>query len=223
MEHVEFIDLNNTRSGIYCIFNMRNGKLYIGSAVQLNKRIYRHIRDLISERHKNRYLQRAWNKDGIISFLFIVIEYCDIDKLIEREQYWFSQFDFDNQLYNLCPVAGSSLGRKYSEETIKKFRERNTRHFLGKKHSEESKQKMRLSRLGCKLSEEHKRKIIENSGIGIKKPVNQIDKKTGEILCVFPSVVEASKQTGIPNYNISRVCRGEYNSSGGYRWQFVTN
>ena len=157
MEHVEYIDLNNNRSGIYCIFNMRNGKLYIGSAKKLIDRTTRHIKDLMVGKHRNRYLQRAWNKDGIISFLFIVIEYCDIDKLIEREQYWFSQFDFDNQLYNLCPVAGSSLGVKRSDETRKKLSER----CKGRVQSEETRNKLSNVAKGRTFSEETRKKLSE--------------------------------------------------------------
>ena len=54
--------LKTTASGIYCITNRKNGKIYIGSASNLRQRWNGHISDLRKEKHKNRHLQRAWLK-----------------------------------------------------------------------------------------------------------------------------------------------------------------
>lgn len=213
MEHVEFIDLNNTRSGIYCIFNMRNGKLYIGSAVNLRKRAGSHIHYLMKNKHCNKHLQNAWNKDGIISFLFIVMEYCETDKLIGREQYYFSLFDFDKQLYNLAPTAGSQLGRKCSDESRKKISEGNK----GKIISEEIRKKMSNSAKSKVVSKETRLKMAK----AMSKPVSQIDKKTGEILATFNSTKEVERTLGISNNHISEACNGRYKTAYGYKWQYV--
>lgn len=44
--------------------------------------------------------------------------------------------------------------------------------------------------------------------------------ETGKI---YPSTREASRQTGIPNTNISACCRGEYGckTAGGFHWKYV--
>lgn len=44
--------------------------------------------------------------------------------------------------------------------------------------------------------------------------------KDGEILGEYYSTQNASKQTGIPQANIYRVCRGKGNTAGGYQWRF---
>lgn len=159
MEYVEYIDLNNNKSGIYCIFNMRNGKLYIGSAKNLRKRTNQHIYDLMNSRHCNKHLQSAWNKDGIISFLFIVMEYCEKEKLIEREQHFINLFDFDSQLYNFLPTAGSFLGGKRSDEFRKKISEARR----GKKLSDEHCKKLSEARRGKKFSDEHRKSISKGN------------------------------------------------------------
>lgn len=49
--------------GVYCIKNIKNNKLYIGSTtVQFVKRLNLHVWELNSNKHKNKYLQNSWNK-----------------------------------------------------------------------------------------------------------------------------------------------------------------
>ena len=62
-----------------------------------------------------------------------------------------------------------------------------------------------------------KRKMSE-----IVKPVNQIDKCTGEILNTFKSASEAVKYVGRGRYDhILEVCKGIRKSAYGYCWQFA--
>jgi group I intron endonuclease len=174
MEEIEYIDEDNHRSGIYAIFNDINGKLYIGSAVDLRVRMRRHIWQLKNGSHHNYHLQKAVTKYGINSFIFCVIEYCEPEKLIERENYWFTQFDFKSQLYNSCPTAGSALGIKRSEETCRKlskankgrtfseeFRKQNSERNKGKIIPEETRRKISEANKGKMFSEEHRRKLSE--------------------------------------------------------------
>lgn len=47
-----------------------------------------------------------------------------------------------------------------------------------------------------------------------------------EVLCVetgeiFGSIMDAHRQTGISDSNISRACNGKLKTSGGYRWKFI--
>ena len=43
----------------------------------------------------------------------------------------------------------------------------------------------------------------------------------GNILNVFPSISEASRQTGIAKGNICQCTKGKKNSAGGYKWTLV--
>lgn len=77
------------KSGIYKITNKNNGRYYIGSSVNINNRWNEHKRTLKQNKHDNDFLQKSWNKHGEESFLFEIIEYVlDLDKLLEREQYY---------------------------------------------------------------------------------------------------------------------------------------
>ena len=75
-----------TCSGVYKIVNIKNGKLYVGSAVNLRKRRWEHLCAFRNGRH-TKYFQNAFNKYGEKSFIFIIIEFIrDENQLIPQEQ-----------------------------------------------------------------------------------------------------------------------------------------
>lgn len=104
-------------SGIYSIINTHDGKRYVGSAVNLNKRWAQHKLNLSKGTHCNIILQNAWNKYGADSFIFIVNEQCSADMLLEREQHHINI----KSDYNICPTAGNTLGMKHTPEAIAKI------------------------------------------------------------------------------------------------------
>ena len=75
-------------SGIYKILNTRNNNFYIGSSKELKKRWSQHRSSLKHNTHINIILQRSWNKYGKDSFFFEIIEECDENTLLEREQFY---------------------------------------------------------------------------------------------------------------------------------------
>lgn len=113
-------------SGIYQIQSKYNGKKYVGSAINLGKRKLYHLEDLKRNKHYNILLQRHINKYGIDDLIFSVIEKCLKEELVKREQYW---IDTLKPEFNLCKVAGSTLGIKYSEEAKKNLREASYKRF----------------------------------------------------------------------------------------------
>ena len=149
------------KTGIYKITNKQNGKFYIGSSVQITRRIAGHINQLNKNCHINRHLQNAWNQHGPNSFIFERIERVkDKTKLIEREQYYLDTLLYAQEYiknedirflelgYNLNPVAGSNLGVKYSEESKKKMGEW--------ERTPEMREKMSKARKGIIFTDEHK-------------------------------------------------------------------
>lgn len=51
------------------------------------------------------------------------------------------------------------------------------------------------------------------------KPVKQI--KDGKVIAIYPSAMEAARQTGGTQGGISGCCRGELKTSGGYKWELA--
>jgi len=133
---------------IYEIQNKINGKRYIGSTVNLKRRIREHLYDLEKGNHHSPYLQRAFNKYGISAFIFNVLELItDEYFLIENEQKW---IDFLNPEYNILKIAGSPLGYKHSDEAKEKIR----KAITGIKRSDETNKKNSESNMGRKRTKE---------------------------------------------------------------------
>jgi len=105
-------------SGIYTITNKKNGHRYVGSAVDLGARFRHHLHHLREGKHCNGHLQNAWNKYGEDAFLFEILEYWEPEFLISMEQWWMNMLCPE---YNIVPVAGSSLGHKFSDEARSKL------------------------------------------------------------------------------------------------------
>lgn len=138
------------KSGIYKIINLITGRAYVGSSYNMAKRFKHHVLVLNKNTHKNSYLQSSWNLHGENAFEFIILEYCAIENLIEREQYWIDGLDcLTPKGYNMLPSAGSMLGYKQTEEHIRK-RTADRVYIV----SEETKEKLRRANLGKKLSPE---------------------------------------------------------------------
>ncbi len=137
---VQQSDRETLDCGIYKIIDIRNGKIYIGSSYRLKYRFYSHNRELKLNNHRNKILQRIYNKYGNI-FKFEIIEYCNKENLTEREQYW---MDALKPEYNLLPTAGNNSGFKHSDETKIKM----SIAHKGKTASKETREKQRQAKLG---------------------------------------------------------------------------
>lgn len=107
------------KSGIYAILQLSTGRHYIGSAKSLSGRWGKHLSDLRKNRHHNSKLQNAWNKYGESDFRFDVIERCEVDFLVEREQFF---IDSTLPYFNLLRRARSALGSKHTDAAIAKMK-----------------------------------------------------------------------------------------------------
>lgn len=109
---------------VYKIQNKVNGNTYVGSALSEKQRRRRHFKDLRNGKHHCKPLQRAYTKYGKEAFIFEVLETIDDPKgLISREQFWIDNL---NPKYNICRVAGSSLGVKHRKDVVLKNKARNS-------------------------------------------------------------------------------------------------
>lgn len=107
-------------SGVYQIICLLNGKIYIGSSKDVHYRWKKHRQYLNKNRHKNPYLQRAWNLHGEDNFKFEITEETSVNTLIGREQFWLDNKQSYNPVigFNLCKKAYSTLGKPPSQKCI---------------------------------------------------------------------------------------------------------
>jgi hypothetical protein len=100
-------------SGVYLIKNNVNGKVYIGSSINVKNRIYKHKWLLKNNKHDNGYLQKSFNKYGGDAFEYLVLEYCDINDLIITENKLITEYNSTNSEYG------------YNLATVNEFRRNN--------------------------------------------------------------------------------------------------
>lgn len=138
-------------SGIYEIWNRVNGKRYVGSAVNFAQRWREHRSGLCRGKHHSSHLQAAWNKHGEVAFEFRVLMECAPDDLLREEQ---AEFDRRRPEYNICPTAGSTLGRAHSDETKRKIA---ARHIGTKRPPRSAEYRAKISAIhkGRQPSPEH--------------------------------------------------------------------
>ena len=143
-------------SGIY-IIRSPSSKIYIGSAVDFRTRWHGHKIELRRNRHKNPKLQNAWNKYGEDNISFSILLICDKLNLLMYEQI---AIDAMEPEYNICKIAGNTLGLKWSYES----RVKQAARIVGTKDSIETKAKKSAALTGRRVSEETRRKIAAQKG-----------------------------------------------------------
>ena len=143
-------------SGIYQIQSKtKPERIYIGSAISVYARIESHKQFLRKNNHHSLKLQRHYNKYGEDDLLFSVLEhYILVDRtfILSREQYY---IDTLKPYFNICEIAGNSMGVKRSEEMKEKLR----KIRIGSKMSAETRAKISLANSRRVVTEETKRKL----------------------------------------------------------------
>jgi group I intron endonuclease len=185
----------------------------VGSSTNLRTRFYKYysIKNLSEKRTP---IHNALLKYGYSNFSLVILEYTsENENPIKKEQYY---LDLLKPEYNILETAGSSLGYKHSEETIKYFREKRiitdeTRENLSIAARErilpqEVRDKISEKRKSIKLSEATRAKISESAIIlrGVK--VNITNLETNETLA-FDNLTAAAKHVGVSRPAIAKALK----------------
>lgn len=80
--------------GVYCIRNIKDNKYYIGSSTNIDTRLKTHKQHLLKGCHNCRVLQKDFDKLGIDSFKFDIIEIVhNEDFLTAYEKYYIYKYN----------------------------------------------------------------------------------------------------------------------------------
>jgi group I intron endonuclease len=219
--------------GIYAIISP-SGKRYIGQASNIRKRWDQHRCELRYGNHHCRPLQRAYEKYGENSLVFVKIAFVTRDQLTTREQEQIDSFP-KNMLYNVSLIAQkSTLGRKHTAESIAKmvsaYKNANIDHKArGRKISAAKKGKYageKSPAFGLKRSESARLKMslakLGRPSHRWRAPILCVE--TGRQFELLKDAVSWLRENGRPTacYNsISAVCNGREKSAYGYRWKYA--
>lgn len=142
---------------IYRAF-LPSGMSYIGQTTDLPKRIKKHF----YARKDGNLFHTAIVHFGMNAFSWEVLEEVDEDKLNERELFW---IDY----YNTLETGFNADTKGYViRKSAKQVGERISSKLKGRVFSDNHRNNLRKAKVGCHLTEEHKRNI-GNSGRGKKR------------------------------------------------------
>lgn len=244
---------------IYKITNQKNGMVYIGSSIEVERRWRQHKEASINEKdhHYNYPLMIAFREFGIANFTFEVIDTLpDHQAMIKAEHDWIVKENCVvpngyNQTHQTdSPLLDPAIAKKMSNTKRAKYGKRVCEIDEDKNILEiwdslaEAGEKTGLNRFkisdvcnGKRLTTGNRifRFLDEADNILIPvEKVNQVQtnritkasKKVvkmtleGEILQVYDSIALAAADTGCDSSAISKVCRGQRNKCGGFKWEF---
>ena len=117
--------VSDKESGVYLIKNTVNSKCYVGSSINIRKRLFWHYNSLMRGTHPNNHLQSAFNKDGKNNFKFIPI-LNTLPKYNTVLEQWVKDKSFYDCSYNIATDCKAPyLGKKMKKEEKIKISERN--------------------------------------------------------------------------------------------------
>ena len=190
-------NIMNMKSGIY-MWTSPSGKSYIGQAVDLDKRKSNFLS--FGTRYAGSKINNARRKYNNIQYwTYAILEYCDIDDLDEREEYYISLYNTMRKGYN-CESGGNE-NKIVSDEVkrkLSKAKKGENNPMYGKHLDDETKDKIRLR---------HNKAVVQYT-------------KEGEFVAEYESALVAKNITGIDSSNISKCCLGKFKSAGGFKWAY---
>lgn len=157
----------------------------MGSSIDLSKRLYRYYSLAhITQQSKFSLICKALLKRGYSCFTFEILEYCNKEDVLIREQYY---LDLLKPEYNILKIAGSPLGYKHTEEDKEKMRGPRS---LSPEH---------LAKISAYFVRTHISKL--NAKRAISFVVKDLEKKT---LTEFSSLRAAARELHIAEVSIKK-------------------
>jgi group I intron endonuclease len=100
--------------GLYAIVNKASSKAYVGSSFNVGARLATHRSKLNKNKHHNKHLQFAWNKDGGDRFEFKLLKECQSEAESANLEQCFLECFFGKDLYNFKNMAfGVGSGKSH--------------------------------------------------------------------------------------------------------------
>lgn len=204
------------KAGIYCIKNKVNGKVYVGKAKDVYRRI-KHHKTLLNTKSKdeNRHLIYAWHKYGEDSFEYVVLEYLPIDEILlkEREIHWTRELKAVRYGYNI---------REESETRVIVSEESRTRMSIFQtERFKDPLERLKSSHTFWKDNPDETKKMARKvSEIRSKYYIDQYNKETGDLIKRWDKMTDIlDANPTYKRHNIYAVCSGEKPSMYGFKWK----
>ena len=202
------------KTGVYCLVNLINNHIYIGSSVNLAVRMSNYLNTTYLKNRKNNNMPiiQALLKYGQENFAVLIVEYVDIENLSVRETFYITNL---LPYYNVLKQGYSSLGYKHTEATKQMLSE------LAKNRVHSDKTKALISRV---LVGENNPFYNKNHSINAKLRMIEansaypvyIYNSFRKLLVIFPSVrtlaklINSNHSTIVSYIKDKTIFRGEW-------------
>ena len=195
------------KSGIYMILNTYNNKCYVGSTKNFYKRKLEHWNLLNKNKHHSNHLQKSYLKYGANKFVYIVLEECEIEKLLEREIFWI------NLKKSIKPSHGYNIAVPQRNENFS-IRQDTKDKLLRATYKQHYSKNPTISIEDFMKGKRGRH--LKLKGIDQKEKVFVFNKNTGTKEYEFESISKAASHFKISQKRISDVCNGRKKSWVGY-------
>lgn len=115
-DRIQLFKDQQNKSGVYCLVNLINGHIYIGSSINIAGRMRSYLNNsfLKNKNNSNMPIVSALLKYGQNNFALLIVEYANIKELTMRETYFITKL---LPYYNILKQGYSSIGFKHTEAT----------------------------------------------------------------------------------------------------------
>lgn len=225
--------------GIYKFTSKTTGLSYIGQSIDIERRYNEHRTTDDGYSFHNAIKEHGWE-----DFEFEILELCPPNQLNEKEQYWVSFYDSYKHGYNETPGGeGSYMSGK--KKPVAQY-DLNGNFIAEYESTLDAERVLDIKPKTSNIYDVCKGKAYQSNGYQWRyinednissyklnigqcpkealcnsKKIAQCDKNTHEIIKIFNSIREASRETGANRANISQVCCGKRLSANGYYWMNI--
>ena len=238
------------KCGVYKITNKINGKFYIGSSINITDRELRHKSDLSCGTHHSEHLQRAYDKYGKENFKFEILELCNEEDVVKREQYYLDKlkpYDY-NVGYNISKKASFPyVGRgerhwnygKYGEQNAKSvkvvqldmdnkyIRTFDSANMAARELNTDASTIIKICKGKLNSIHGYKWAYLEDYKNGNYKNNTYKFKRgvvqlslDGQYIKKHESINQAGRTTKINYKNIHSCCNNKKKTAGGFKWMY---
>lgn len=214
---------------VYKHINKINGKVYVGQTVHSVERRWRKN----GAGYRIGIFKLAIQKYGWDNFEHVIIETgLTKEEANKLEISLIKEYKNLGLSYNITDGGEGFLGFKMSEEAKTKISKihkgktlpeymkiQTSLRFKGVPLSEKHKSKISAALIGKPKSEAAKRHMRKNHKLHNLVKIVKCDRENN-VICVYESIAEASRDTGILQTHISRCARGKRPSAGGFIWKY---
>lgn len=198
------------KPGVYCVLNIVNNKIYVGSSINCARRKNEHSSDLESNRHHSIRLQNSYNKYGLNAFVFKVLEYTIKKDLKQQEQKYINTFKSADKRFGYNMSTSSKYGAYDLTPEIRQKISKNTKDALANLSPESRARMIGASRKNGQrnLGKKRSNSFRLNRSEYLKKNPVKIRKVQTNQGVIFNSVKQAAEYYGVSPATIRNSCKG---------------